>query len=362
MKSADGNSVFNNAVGSAILQATDPSLEQPDWTHIIGVCDVLNSDESAPHQAKKALIQRMRDPHQNTVYLTMSLAEACVSNCVDNFLEHAHSKAFLEEFVAVARGSKGDRNATEALRVIQLWARISETQFPLFCETYRDLRGAGLYQEEPGGGGGGGAEGADMGQKLTADLAVVLSRAAQLQEMLNSGLRIDSTQVSECVGFLEACRDRMGGAQGLVMAGAEGRLSEQHFSDCLAANDAVLRALEAEAATATSSNSTKEVDLLGMDPPSPHAVEADMGMGGGLLDMAYLPAPTAHAAPAPAQIFAIPPPAPAPAPPVFIPKLAPPPGYTPAPAPIPAPGPAAAPAAAGDDEDLDSFLKSLSTA
>ena len=47
----------------------------------------------------------------------------------------------------------------------------------------------------------------------------------------------------QVIGFLEACRDRMGD---IIEAGAQGLLGESLMERCLRANDAIMRTLEAE--------------------------------------------------------------------------------------------------------------------
>ena len=80
-------------------------------------------------------------------------------------------------------------------------------------------------------------------EKLRSDLGVVVEQVKLCREMLNSpGIKEDEA-LSDVVGFLEACRDRL---VDIVEAGAQGILGEELFEFALKVNDAVSRTLEAE--------------------------------------------------------------------------------------------------------------------
>lgn len=80
--------------------------------------------------------------------------------------------------------------------------------------------------------------------KLERDLETVFDRVRLCREMLMESPGIEQDEaLSEVIGFLEACRDRL---TELIEAGTHGLLGQSLFSLCLKANDAILRTLEAE--------------------------------------------------------------------------------------------------------------------
>ena len=63
-------------------------------------------------------------------------------------------------------------------------------------------------------------------------------------EMLQFSPGIEEDELlSDVVGFLEACRDRL---SDVILAGTQGLLSEELFEKVLKVNDAVIKTLEAE--------------------------------------------------------------------------------------------------------------------
>jgi hypothetical protein len=81
-------------------------------------------------------------------------------------------------------------------------------------------------------------------EKLKGDLAAVVEKVRLCREMLFSSLGIQTDEaLSDVIGFLEACRDRL---VDLVEAGASGLLPEELFAYVLQVNDMVIRTLEAE--------------------------------------------------------------------------------------------------------------------
>mmetsp|Transcript_13669 Transcript_13669/g.22780 ORF Transcript_13669/g.22780 Transcript_13669/m.22780 type:complete len:585 (+) Transcript_13669:107-1861(+) len=296
------NADLSTPVGILIKSATDSLLLGPDWSKNLEICDMVSHERDAADQAVRALIRRLRDNDENTVHLAMIIAEACMKNGAARFAPVAHQKLFLDEFTSIARGGKGSRNSTEALRLIQQWGRAFEQKrdvMPMYFENFMSMRSSGFLfpenEETPSmtfevaervmpfasdggnsgissgingtgnppamgaapsasrrgsgagsGSGGSSSEGGANGgdQKLRNDLRSVMEKVTLCREMLqvSSGIQEDDA-LAEVVGFLEACRDRMGE---LIDAGAEGQLTEDLFAECLKVNDSVHRTLEAE--------------------------------------------------------------------------------------------------------------------
>lgn len=143
---------LSTQVGALIKAGTDPLLMGPDWSRNLDICDLVSSSKEVPEQAVRAILRRLQDNDQNTVYLAMVIAETCMKNCA-SFVVCAHQKPFLDEFANIARGNKGSKNGTEALRLIQLWGRTYEKNkretFPLFFESFINMKSKGfLFPKE----------------------------------------------------------------------------------------------------------------------------------------------------------------------------------------------------------------------
>ncbi len=109
---------------------------------------------------------------------------------------------------------------------------------PVYQSQYREPEAEVVEQEEGG--------------SLERDLGVVMEKVRMCREMLlvSPGIHADEL-LSEVIGFLEACRDRMAE---LIEAGTQGLLGEELFASCLKVNDAVLRTLDAERVSGAQTN------------------------------------------------------------------------------------------------------------
>lgn len=267
-----GNADLATPIGTMIKSGTDTLLLGPDWSRNIEICDAVSREKDGPAQATKAIYRRLLDNDQNTVYLTLIIFESCMKNCGTHFAQEVN-KSLMDEMSNIARGSKGNKNSFEALRLIQEWGRAYEKKrgvFPLFYDTYMALKMKGLQFPkedensalifEPTGSKTATSQRAvepiapkpaEVPQKnvneverLDKDLAVVMEKVRLCREMLpnSAGIEHDDT-LAEVVGFLEACRDRMGD---VIETGSMGLLGEDQFEQCLQVNDAIIRTLDAE--------------------------------------------------------------------------------------------------------------------
>lgn len=187
------------------------------------------------------------------------------------------------------------------------------------------------------------------GDKLKRDLDSVMEKAQLCQELLAQSPGIEQDELlSDIVGFLEACRDKL---VLLIEAGSQGEISEELFEYSLKVNDAVMRTLEAEwngTAVENDSEPSKdaEVSLLDMDdsPAVSNLKVASLNDDMSLLSMGYT---SPVVAPTPAPVAADP----------FDPF-----GTQPPVPPTPV-APAAVPATKSDADvavdDFDSFFESL---
>lgn len=299
---------FNNPIGQLIKNATDPLLLGPDWSKNLDICDRVTHTKDGPVYAIRAISKRLQDSEKNTLYLALLLMETCMKNCGSYFASSV-DKNVMDEIIAIAKGSKGNKNSTEALRLVQQWGRAYENdgKLRIFFDAYmmlrrspgmvfpvEDVTDSAIYNASgppavqsstkyvrlphscncneflhaailhsivyvfqlvncmsiySGVTPASSATAVDVdmdadNNKLLSDLGTVMEKVRMCREMLlvSPGITQDEL-LSEIIGFLEACRDRM---MDLIEAGSQGMLREDIFEECLKVNDAVTRTLEAE--------------------------------------------------------------------------------------------------------------------
>lgn len=187
-----------------------------------------------------------------------------MKNCGPTFASKINAP-FMDAMASVAKNSKNkNRNSDEALRLVQQWGRAFEkkrSQFPIFFGTFMSMKSQGfsfpeeveapvsdavfeVSKPEPYTENMPAMTNRTEFQKLTDDLSTVSEKVKLCREMLQESPGVEQDEaLSEVVGYLEACRDRL---VDLIEAGTQGLLSEDLFATCLKVNDAVLRTLEAE--------------------------------------------------------------------------------------------------------------------
>jgi hypothetical protein len=133
-------------IGQMIKHATDNLRISPDWTKNIEICDAVSRRHDNIEIALKAIHRRLQDSNQQTVFLTIILLETLMKNCGSSFAS-SFVRTIMEDMVKIAKGSKGAKNADEALRLIQQWGRVFESKrstLPLFFDTYVSLKSKGV--------------------------------------------------------------------------------------------------------------------------------------------------------------------------------------------------------------------------
>lgn len=144
---------LSTPIGQLIKTGTDSLQLGPDWSKNLEICDMVSNTRDGAEQALKAISRRLQDNDHNTVYLALIILETCFKNCGQGFVAHV-DKNVMNDVVNVAKGSRGDKNAYEALRLIQEWGRTYENArhtFPIFFDTFIGLKSKGLPfpREEP---------------------------------------------------------------------------------------------------------------------------------------------------------------------------------------------------------------------
>lgn len=136
-----------NPLGQRIKAATDNLLMVPDWTRNLEICDEINSSIDNIELAKKAILRRLHDHDNQTVFLTLILLESCMKNCGNHFIASV-DKPLMDEIAKIAKNTNKSLKASEeALRLIQQWARAFESKkstYPIFFDTYMQMKAKGV--------------------------------------------------------------------------------------------------------------------------------------------------------------------------------------------------------------------------
>eukprot|EP01038_Epipyxis_sp_PR26KG_P006402 gene6402-8813_t len=230
-------------IGLQIKSATESLLIGPDWSKNLDICDEISRAKDGPEQSVRAFYRRLQDNDFNTVYLTLILMETCVKNCGTNFARCV-DRSIMDEMSNLAKGSKGEKNSFESLRLIQQWGRAYESKkssLPIFFETFVNLKSKGFqfpkeeentaaifepvdYNKPPrtvpappkkeetidNSKGDLAVKNESEFEKLRKDLQVVMEKVLLCREMLLESPGIDQDEIlADVIGFLEACRDRI---------------------------------------------------------------------------------------------------------------------------------------------------------
>ncbi len=302
MASLFGSSELNSPIGARIRAATDAMQLTVDWATFMDIIDMINQDQTDNNAqlASRALVKRFQETEQNLVNLSLLLSESIMKNCSKKFAPLV-DKSFMDELSLIAKGSKGSKNADDSRRIIQLWGVqfAGKPNLSIFNDTYVSLRSQGISfpplptpiaaeaANQPGSQRKDSVRNSPNAaefDKLNEDLAVVCDQIKLCREMLPESPGIEHDEIlSEVIGYLEACKDRM---MELIEAGTQGLLGESLFAKVLLITEYVNRTLDAErvaqkepinddfnsynprqgAATQTKAPSTSsdDVDLLGV--------------------------------------------------------------------------------------------------
>jgi hypothetical protein len=140
------NNDLSTPIGLLVKAGTDSLLIGPDWSKNLEICDLVSGTKDGPEHGVRAIHRRLQDNDPNTVFLALIIMEACMKNCGVHFAGVVN-KSLLDEIANIARGSKGIKNSSEALRLIQQWGRAFESSkrtYPLFFDTFIGLKSRGI--------------------------------------------------------------------------------------------------------------------------------------------------------------------------------------------------------------------------
>eukprot|EP00911_Craspedida_sp_UC1_P002774 UC1_evm1s2031 len=148
---------------------------QEDWGRILVLCDeVSKGGKSACTEVIKAVVKRLKGRNPNQQMQTLTLLDACVSNCGRVFHLEVCSRNFAEAVKTLLSPRTGasthERVAARLKGILVAWDASfqSDSQLRLIHNTISQLSAEGVVFPVPDGSGGGVAVGAvDAGGAMT---------------------------------------------------------------------------------------------------------------------------------------------------------------------------------------------------
>ncbi|TYZ60785.1 hypothetical protein PybrP1_006418 [[Pythium] brassicae (nom. inval.)] len=281
-----------------VEQATASSLSGPEWALNMAVCDLSNADPAIGEMVVRALQRKLQDESPRVVLHALILVEALVKNGSPALHAHVGARSFLNAVAALTDGSLGFDVQKQSLLLIKQWADAFAGAGALsaFQDVYRQLKLQGadfpeLENDAPvftpppsslpavataASGFDSVAAGkrtrAQQLEKLHADLAVVMDKAAQLRDIWTGGAQGEALE--DALDFLRQCQPRM---NTLIEGGIMGKIDEKTLEKCLTANDHLLKVLEE--CRSGGSGSRHSEDLMSFDSPPRAGRKSDVSSG-----------------------------------------------------------------------------------
>ncbi|CAM9944539.1 unnamed protein product, partial [Ectocarpus sp. 13 AM-2016] len=144
-----------DAMMKDVENACGEMLLSPDWTLNMQIVDDLNREQDPVVLTEVIRILRKKLGSSNMMVLSvaLTLAETLVKNCHDPVHREIASERFMAAVAKIARTYSFKTNrqslaiADQSLDIIQAWGEAflpRRREFPLFVETYHELRAEGL--------------------------------------------------------------------------------------------------------------------------------------------------------------------------------------------------------------------------
>ncbi|KAI8140650.1 hypothetical protein BJV82DRAFT_671391 [Fennellomyces sp. T-0311] len=117
-----GREMDIDVLGMETEKATDPALQEVDWSLIFQICDVVNNTELGAKEARKLLQKKMLSSEPQTQVLALEILDALSENCRSKFQAQLGAKSFAEDLdTLVVSKSSDDRVHSVLVRCLQNW-------------------------------------------------------------------------------------------------------------------------------------------------------------------------------------------------------------------------------------------------
>lgn len=120
-------------------EATAETLDAPNWSTNLEICDLLNSEKINSVEFIRAIKSRIMLKDSQVQYLALVLLETCVKNCEKAFAEVASERVLDEMVKLIDDPQTVVNNRNKALVLIEAWGESgNELRYlPVYEETYK---------------------------------------------------------------------------------------------------------------------------------------------------------------------------------------------------------------------------------
>lgn len=135
-----------NPADKAVEEATSESLEGPDWSINLEICDMINSEKVNSVDLIRSIKNQIMKKNPRVQYLALVLLETCVKNCEKAFSEVAAERVLDEMVKLIDDPHTVVNNRNKALVLIETWGESGNElhYLPVFEETYKSLKSRGI--------------------------------------------------------------------------------------------------------------------------------------------------------------------------------------------------------------------------
>ncbi|XP_008813149.1 TOM1-like protein 1 [Phoenix dactylifera] len=135
-----------NQAEKIVEEATAETLEGPDWSNNLEICDLINGEKVNSVELIRAIKNRIILKNPRVQYLALVLLETCVKNCEKAFSEVASERVLDEMVKLIDNPQTVVNNRNKALHLIEAWGESgNELRYlPVYEETYKSLKSRGV--------------------------------------------------------------------------------------------------------------------------------------------------------------------------------------------------------------------------
>ena len=128
-----------NQAEKIVEDATAETLEGPDWTTNLDICDMVNSEKVNSVELIRGIKKRIMLKNPRVQYLALVLLETLVKNCEKAFSEVAAERVLDEMVKLIDDPQTVVNNRNKALVLIEAWGESgNELRYlPVYEETYK---------------------------------------------------------------------------------------------------------------------------------------------------------------------------------------------------------------------------------
>ncbi|CDS14196.1 hypothetical protein LRAMOSA06366 [Lichtheimia ramosa] len=122
MKNIFSKKITPTTITTNVEKATDPSMQEMDWSLVFAICDVVNNTEQGAKEARKLLQKKMLADNPQTQVLALELLDALSQNCQAKFQGQLSAKSFAEDLDTLATSkSSNDQVHSKLIMCLQNW-------------------------------------------------------------------------------------------------------------------------------------------------------------------------------------------------------------------------------------------------